>query len=754
MTIDEDSNGRQVMKRAICWGMLIVVCFSSASAQQATTAASALGGNSAVPTLVNFNGTTTDTNGKSLGGLLGVTFSLYSVQQGGAPLWVETQNVRADGKGNFTAQLGITKSEGLPIALFASGEARWLGVQVQGQAEQSRVLLMSVPYALKALDAETVGGRPASSFVLAPAVPRTPGDGPAAPPGTITGTGSVDFVPIFTGKTTIGNSEIFQTAAGNIGIATTTPTANLDVKGTEDVRDTLTLFSKSTHPVLSLHGTALSVDHTGVVSFVSGQTFPGAGTVTSVGSGAGLTGGPITTKGTLSVKAGGVTNAMLANSSLTIAANSPLNGGGSVALGSSTSLGLKNCSNNQVLQFLSGAWTCANVGTGTGTVTSVGLSAPSSDFTVSGSPITKSGTLGLNWTVAPTNAGTANAIVKRDSAGGFDAGSVVANAFGSNNAVVGAAGAGVGVYGTASSGYGGYFNGGTSGAKAESDTDVYLNIALSGWEMGPSAETFGVFGYALSPNGVGVFGRGVNYSNTSGTYPPERGTGVWGDTSAQRGVGVYATVDDGWAFRGISNGNSATTMEISNAYSNPDDATALQAGGLGGICDILANGNLLCEGSKSAVVAVDGGARKVALYAVEAPENWFEDAGSGHLSNGEAVINLEPVFGQTVNTGVDYHVFLTPNGDCKGLYVAQKSATSFLVRELGSGTSSVDFDYRIMAKRKNYENIRLADKTKLFDSKRLRRAARPGTKPQQILDQHLPATPPVARMNQAAINQK
>ena len=46
------------------------------------------------------------------------------------------------------------------------------------------------------------------------------------------------------------------------------------------------------------------------------------------------------------------------------------------------------------------------------TVSSVGLTALSSDFTVSGSPITASGTLGLNWTVAPTSDPTPNAIVR------------------------------------------------------------------------------------------------------------------------------------------------------------------------------------------------------------------------------------------------------------------------------------------------------------------------------------------------------
>jgi len=45
---------------------------------------------------------------------------------------------------------------------------------------------------------------------------------------------------------------------------------------------------------------------------------------------------------------------------------------------------------------------------------------------------------------------------------------------------------------------------------------------------------------------------------------------------------------------------------------------------------------------------------------------------------------------------------------------AQKTPTSFVVRELGGGTSSVVFDYRIMAKRKGYENIRLADRTRQF----------------------------------------
>ena len=62
--------------------------------------------------------------------------------------------------------------------------------------------------------------------------------------------------------------------------------------------------------------------------------------MTSVGSGAGLTGGPITISGALSISTGGVTNAMLANPSLTVTAGTDLSGGGTVALGSSVTLKL------------------------------------------------------------------------------------------------------------------------------------------------------------------------------------------------------------------------------------------------------------------------------------------------------------------------------------------------------------------------------------------------------------------------------
>jgi hypothetical protein len=387
--------------------------------------------------------------------VVSITFSLYNGQTGGEPLWTETQNnVQLDPTGHYSVQLGITKPAGVPTTLFTSGEARWLGVQIAQQPELPRMLLLSVPYALKAGDAATIGGLPPSAFVLA-----APSSGAAstyiteavtgqtAPPPTATDVtttgGTVNYLPVFNGTSTIIDSVVFQSATSpfKIGINTATPATTLDVKGAGTIRGTLSLpatgtatatkgansqplnlvasafnstsstavnqtfqwqaepaSNDTTTPSGSLNllfgvgatkpsETGLRIASNGQINFATGQTFPGIGTVTSIGSGAGLTGGPITSSGTLSIATGGVSNAMLANSSLTLTAGGGMTGGGSVPLGGTTTLGLKACGANQVLQYLGGAWTCSNAGAGTITGVTAGT-----DLTGGGA----SGTVTLN----------------------------------------------------------------------------------------------------------------------------------------------------------------------------------------------------------------------------------------------------------------------------------------------------------------------------------------------------------------------
>ncbi len=400
---------------------------------------------STVPTLINFSGTLSDTSGKPLTDVTGVTFLLYKDSEGGAPLWMETQNLHPDKTGHYSVVLGSATSQGLPQDVFASGEARWLAVQVVGQEEQPRVLLVAVPYALKAGDAETIGGLPASAFVLAnsPKESGTPtkatassatNPSPTSKNPNVTGKGVVDFIPMWDSTSDIIDSLIFQKNS-NVGIATTAPAATLDVNGKTDVHDTLTLLPKGTDSTLAINGTTFKIDQTGKVNFVTGQTFPGTGTITGVATaaGSGLSGGG--TKGTLTL---GLTKTCSAKQILqwngsswgcsaagtgTLTGVTTVTGSGLQGGGASGSLNLSlttSCSSGQTLAWNGSAWACKTAG-GSGTVTSVALSAPGSDFKVTGSPVTGSGTLGLDWNVAPTSTNTTNAIVKRDSTGSFNA---------------------------------------------------------------------------------------------------------------------------------------------------------------------------------------------------------------------------------------------------------------------------------------------------------------------------------------------
>jgi len=192
--------------------------------------------------------------------------------------------------------------------------------------------------------------------------------------------------------------------------------------------------------------------------------------------------------------------------------------------------------------------------------------------------------------------------------------------------------------------------------------------------------------------------------------------GVWADTNYDGDDNAFyrpalmATADANIAGVLVNNSNVVPGLFVFNAGSGGGSTGAvIVAQSPRGTCSFTGNGDTSCTGTLKSTVkttTADGPAR-VETYAVESAENWFEDAGSAQLASGVAHVNLEPIFGQTVNTDIEYHVFLTPNGDCKGLYVTNKTASGFEVRELGGGRSSIAFEYRIMAKRLGHEKERL-----------------------------------------------
>ena len=97
-------------------------------------------------------------------GALPVTFFIYADQQSASPLWSETQTVQITGE-KYSAMLGSENPSGIPAELFSADSARWLGVEVNGR--EQRFLLVSVPYAMKAVDADRFGGLLPSQYVTA-----------------------------------------------------------------------------------------------------------------------------------------------------------------------------------------------------------------------------------------------------------------------------------------------------------------------------------------------------------------------------------------------------------------------------------------------------------------------------------------------------------------------------------------------------------------------------------------------------------
>jgi hypothetical protein len=219
---------------------------------------------STVPQIIQFSGQFSDQSSGTSGAArvpadtVSIMFTLYENEQGGTALWSETQNVQVDAQGHYTALLGSASPSGLPLSLFTTVQAHWLAVQprLEGFAEQPRVLLVSAPYALKAGDAETIGGFPASAFVkvlptdasadssaggsAGMTVNRLSGalDGKGTPGKTNAPTcaGVNNYIPFWHPNPTLCRSVIWQTTATGptknyVGINNTNPGAQLDVTG-------------------------------------------------------------------------------------------------------------------------------------------------------------------------------------------------------------------------------------------------------------------------------------------------------------------------------------------------------------------------------------------------------------------------------------------------------------------------------------------------------------------------------------------
>jgi hypothetical protein len=148
--------------------VLLVASISGATvaAQSPAPASSQSVQSLTAPTLVRLDGQLTGAAGEPRTGPVLMVVSLYADKADATPLWIEPQLITLDAAGRYRIFAGATQSDGLPKEFFVSNTAHWLGVGVQGEQEQPRVMLLSMPYALKAGDADTLGGRTLADFVL------------------------------------------------------------------------------------------------------------------------------------------------------------------------------------------------------------------------------------------------------------------------------------------------------------------------------------------------------------------------------------------------------------------------------------------------------------------------------------------------------------------------------------------------------------------------------------------------------------
>jgi hypothetical protein len=378
-------------------------------------------------------------------------------------------------------------------------------------------------------------------------------------------------------------------------------------------------------------------------------------------------------------------------------------------------------------------------GTGGGTITGITTLSP-----LTGSGTSGSVALGLNQSTLVTNItpsleSTFNGIYAQFGAANTFTAPQQVNASGADTSGVDAVVTGngsIGIYGESD----GAINGSATPVGVEGLATSTDGNGMMAVETGPNG--YGIYAhasgthsstsrstpvgvYALSENGNGVLGIATGGSGRYNAYNAAGYTGgAWGDTSApgssQSLAGIVGSADDN--DDGYFTNNSADSPTVF-ATNESTGGTGLfrvfKASTRAGTCGI-GDGDLTCTGQVKTLATTGGGAHTVETYATQSAENWMEDYGTGTMKMGVAVVKIDAAFADTVSETADYHVFLTPNADSKGLYVINKTLTSFEVRESGGGTSSLTFDYKIVGKRRGYEAQRLVDVTERFNAEQAR----------------------------------
>jgi len=696
-----------VSQKLIPLSLVIVLALLAGTSQnvaQVSAQDSAPAPNTPLGTSFTYQGVLKDTDGNPINGSCAFRFILYDAEAGGSQVGpIQELTTVSVTSGRFTVLLDFGS------AAF-TGEARWLEVAVKCSGETDytsispRQSLTPAPYASYAPaagNADLLDGQEATAF--ASATHTHWGQ---------TWTGSGTGLTLSGGETGLSgsgsNAGVYGTSTsgrGVYGYASATSGYTYGVYGQSDStrgRGVYGRASASTGETYGVQGESWSTEGAAVygrANATSGTTY-GVYGETATTSGRGVYGYASATSGT--------TYGVYGKSAST---------------------------------YGRGLYGLANAGNGT-------------TYGVQGESWSTEGTGVYGW--ASAESGSTNGVYGRSDSTGGQGVYGLANATGGYTA--GVLGVSNSINGRGVSGYAGATLGDTYGVFGRSASTN--GIGIYGWADAASGTTTGVYGLSDSSNGRGVYGHasatgvyGLSYSTSGrGVYghaSASSGTnyGVYGQSDSTAGQGLYgqATANSGWTFGvfgesdstdgrgvyGISDASSGVTVGALGRADSPDgfgvggngNAAGVGVGAWsfsGNLIEAYAGsfpggnlrfyinqaGNVYADGTYSSPASsLDGTTR--ALTASQSTEVWLEDYGRAKLVDGRAAVSIAPDFAGVANLSVDYLVFVTLEGDCQGVYITNKTPTSFEVREVNDGKSNIAFAYRIVAKQPGSETVRL-----------------------------------------------
>jgi hypothetical protein len=282
-----------------------------------------------------------------------------------------------------------------------------------------------------------------------------------------------------------------------------------------------------------------------------------------------------------------------------------------------------------------------------------------------------------------------------------------------SSGVLGTSPNGIGVQGTSTNGNGvvalsslgsalfAENTGSADGAQVVSLNNDGTNTSTQNNSTSQGVGRSGLWGHDDSTDGghlnVGVAGSSTNGIGVSGSSAGYVGVNAVGGGSIDGGfndVPALSVVSGG--------GNLAFDMLV---CSNPLDNPCTYAAG-SKILTLDTSGNLSIAGqirtsgscSSGCIVGRNGVTHRVVSYAPTQAMPSIDDFGEAQLVNGHAYVRLSADYANVVDRQSNYLVFITPEGDSRGLYVTDKTSAGFTVRENEGGRSTLAFSYRIVAK--------------------------------------------------------